>query len=304
MRGAGHATAAVAYNAAAPVFLGRRCAASLSWAPGSATRSSWRQQGATPPSSGGSGGSRSSRGPKVRVTSEEISYSVVIESCSRRGDARGAAEWLEEMAESSSRPNVFAFNAVIASFARKGEAREAVSWLERMVKEGLAPNVVSYTAVIDGCAKAGDSEGAVRWFEIMLEKGIEPTALSYNAVINSCARLGDTEGAVQWLERMRLVIMPDTISYNSAISACANARPAPRADEAERLFREMRAAGLNSTASTLSALDKAIGVQRRDALCQALGVNVQKAAEHRPPPAHRKVRPLGAAPWDTKSAGG
>merc|ERR1711972_761692 len=93
------------------------------------------------------------------------------------------------------------------------------------------------------------------------------------------------------LERMRSTIRPDEISYNTAISACANARPTPRADEAERLFREMRAAGLHPTVSTLTALDRAIGGRRKDALCQALGVNIDKVAQHRPPPTHRKVRP-------------
>merc|ERR1712048_590099 len=157
------------------------------------------------------------------------------------------------------------------------------------MQDGLAPSVHTYTAVIDGCAKAGDGDSAVRWFETMLDKEISPNIYTYNALINSCARRGDAEGAVKWLERMRPVLIPDVVSYNTAISACANASPAPRADEAERLFREMRAVGIGATASTLSALDKAIGQDRRDALCQALGVNVSKVE---PDFTHRKVRPL------------
>lgn len=218
-------------------------------------------------------------------------YPAVIEACSRKGDAREAAVWLQEMASSAFRPNVFAFNAVIAGFARRGSAGEAAGWLGRMKAEGLEPNVVSYTAVIDGCAKAGDAAGAVRWFETMLHNSITPNAVSYNAVINGFARLGDTENAVAWLERMRRAMPPDKISYNSALHSCSNAQP-PRADEAERLFREMWTEGLDPTASTLSALEKAIGVRRRGILCNSLGVDVERASSNRPQPTHRKVRPL------------
>merc|ERR1711920_205806 len=112
----------------------------------------------------------------------------------------------------------------------------------------------------------------------MLEKGIAPSIYTYNALINSCAQRGDVEGAVKWLERMRPDILPSAVSYNAVIKACANAQPNPRAAEAEHFFREMREAELVVSAITLSALDKAIGVDRRTALCQALGVNVDKAA--------------------------
>lgn len=224
---------------------------------------------------------------------------MVIEACSRKGDALGAAGWLEEMVASTFKPNVFAFNAVIAGFARKGSAQEAVGWLGRMRAEGLEPNVVSYTAVIDGCAKAGDPEGAEQWFRAMLESGLKPNVMSYNAMINSYARVGDVAGALAWLERMQGEMLPDEISYNSAIHACANARP-PDEAEAERLFRQMSAANLWPTASTLSALGQALGARSRDALCARLGVNTKRAERHRPPPAHRRVPPVtkGSPLWE------
>jgi len=216
---------------------------------------------------------------------EEISYSYVIDSCARKGDTRGAAGWLEEMASSPFKPNVFAFNAVIAGFARKAKATEAAAWFDRMIAEGLEPNVISYTAVIDGCAKAGDADGAARWFDDMVERGVAPNTLTYNAVINSCARRGDVDGALKWLRQMH---SPDEISYNSAIHSCANARP-PRIDEAESLFREMVAVGFQPTASTFTALERAIGYNRSSALCSSLGVDprrskaVQRSHRHVPP---------------------
>lgn len=274
----------------------QRSAQGLSWAAGSVP---------TRPAPRGPETQRAAnvRGGRVRVAPEEVSYSVVIESYARRGDAHGAAGWLEEMAASAFKPNVFAFNAVIASFARKGSAAEAAEWLERMVAEGLEPNVVSYTAVIDGCAKVGDREGAARWFDTMLENNVTPNTLTYNAVINSCARHGDVDGALRWLERMcshgsaGSILKPDEISYSSAINSCANAQP-PAAETAEQLFREMRSAGLHPTASTLTALERAVGVERGSSLCDALGVDIKQAKRHRPPPEHRRVRPLAARTSD------
>lgn len=230
------------------------------------------------------------------MTDEEISYSVVIDLCSRKGDALGAAGWLEAMVASTFiKPNVFAFNAVIAGFARKGSAEQAVGWLSRMRSQGLEPNVVSYTAVIDGCAKAGDPKGAEHWFEAMLEAGVKPNRLSYNAVINSYARIGDTEGALRWLERLRAAGEPDEISYNSAIHSCANARPPADAEApalAERLFEQMCEEEVWPTASTLSALSLAVGARRRDELCAQFGINVKRALQHRRPPKHRRVAPV------------
>eukprot|EP00933_Yihiella_yeosuensis_P066529 TRINITY_DN70848_c0_g1_i1.p1 TRINITY_DN70848_c0_g1~~TRINITY_DN70848_c0_g1_i1.p1 ORF type:complete len:347 (-),score=78.53 TRINITY_DN70848_c0_g1_i1:46-1086(-) len=232
---------------------------------------------------------------QTQVTPEEISYTVLIESASRSGAARAAAEWLEEMFSMGVRPNVFSFNAVIMAYARKGRSSEAIAWFNRMLDEDLKPDVKSYTAVIDACAKAGDSVAAVRWFELMVEKGIQPSAVSYNAVINSCARHGDATGALSWLEKMRLDgVQPDKVSYNSAIHSCATATP-PRSDEAEDIFREMRQSGILATVSTLNALERAVGSSRRDELCYDLGVDIDKAYQHRLPRAHRQVRPLTAS---------
>jgi pentatricopeptide repeat protein len=232
----------------------------------------------------------------VKVSDDEISYSIVIHNCSKKGDALGAAGWLEAMVASAfTKPNVFAFNAVIAGFARKGSAAEAVGWLSRMRSQGLEPNVVSYTAVIDGCAKAGDPTGAEYWFEAMLEEGVAPSRTTYNALINCYARIGDTEGALAWLERLRASSEPDEISYNSAIHSCANARPPDDAEApalAEKLFREMLEDGLWPTASTLSALGLAMGARRRDELCASLGIDLKRAMQHRRPHKHRRVAPL------------
>jgi len=218
----------------------------------------------------------STRSGRIRVPTEEVSYSVVIQACSQKGDAQGAASWLEEMASTVYGPNVFAFNAVIAGFAQQGSPDEAARWLARMKADGLEPNVVSYTAVINGCARAGDSIAAVRWFETMLQNGIAPNTASFNAIIIGFARLGDVTSAVRWLERIRgSSLSPDEVSYNSAIHGCACARPA-RADKAERLFQEMRTAGLWPSSSTITSLDRAVGTRRRDALCETLGLDIAR----------------------------
>merc|ERR1712232_1378157 len=75
---------------------------------------------------------------------------------------------------------------------------------------------------------------------------------------------------------LRQMHSPDEISYNSAIHSCANARP-PRIDEAESLFREMVAVGFQPTASTFTALERAIGYNRSSALCSSLGVDPRRS---------------------------
>lgn len=227
----------------------------------------------------------------MRVAPEEISYSVVIEACARNGDTRGAEEWVERMKESPFKPNVFVYNAVIAALARKGNADEAIRWFRRMVAAGLVPNVMSYVSVIDGCAKANDPEGAAKWFGDLATAGLRPNNNAYNAVINSSARVGDADAASSWLDRMwneKPPVSPDVISYSTAINGCAQADP-PQAELAERLFRQMRDVGLHPTASTLSALERALGAARSDSLCAALQIDVERQKRHRPP-MHRSER--------------
>lgn len=207
------------------------------------------------------------------------------------------------MASSPFKPSVFVYNAVIAGFARKGRAEDVERWFNRMVAEGLEPNVMTYVSVIDGCAKARDSIAAVRWFDAMQACGVRPNNNAYNAVINSCARVGDAEGASRWVDRMwdaEPPVSPDEISYNAAINGCAQATP-PQAALAEQLFRQMRDVGLHPTASTLSALERALGAERNSALCSALKIDVERQMRHRPP-LHRSDRArrvdLSARRWD------
>eukprot|EP00930_Biecheleria_cincta_P041718 TRINITY_DN28648_c0_g1_i1.p1 TRINITY_DN28648_c0_g1~~TRINITY_DN28648_c0_g1_i1.p1 ORF type:complete len:338 (-),score=56.45 TRINITY_DN28648_c0_g1_i1:64-1077(-) len=260
----------------------------LSWAPRTVAQA---ELGVSPqwPSSEMSTSKPSGR--VVRVSEKEISYSVVIEKMSSQGSMQTAETLLQEMLDSEVKPNIFVFNAVIAGFARRGQTKEASVWLGKLQAAGLTPNVMSYTALIDSCAKAGDSDGAVKWFNLLVEKDLSPNAVSYNAVINSFARVGDTDNALEWLARMRAVVPPDKVSYNSAIHSCAMADP-PRAEEAEELFREMKSAGLDATASTLNALERAVGSSRRDQLCLDLGIDIDKALQRKHAREHRQARPL------------
>lgn len=237
--------------------------AALSWTPGSSVPS-------------GSGGRR------PRVAPEEISYSVVIVQCSKRGDARRAAAFLDEML--ASRANVFVFNVVIAAFARKGDAAEAARWLNRMAAVGLAPNSESYTAVIGGCATASDPASAERWFELMEERHVPPIPATYGAMISSFAGRGDVGGARRWLSRMAHSRQaPDEAAYTAAIRCCANAQP-PDGGEAQQLFREMRESQIQPTSGSLIALASAVGSSRRDELCRELEVDMAKAMQRRPEP--------------------
>lgn len=255
--------------------------------------------------SGAASGEGRMRATKVTVPPEEISYSVVIHEYSKKGDVRGAAKWLTEMASSPWKPNVFVFNAVIIGFARQSDVDEAAAWLDKMIASGLQPNVFSYNAVIDTCAMRGDSKGAAEWFEKMILSGITPNEVTYNVVINSCSKAGDAEGAIRWLGRMRDEHTPDVISFNSAINACARVEPR-YASQAERLVLEMRSLGIHPTEATWRALTGAVGERRGQELRAEYEEALRKGGVRQPTvpkrfrepegdPGNRRRRPAGTA---------
>jgi len=227
---------------------------------------------------------------ETRVSTKEISYSVVIAGFARRGLPEAAASWLEAMVDDDMPPNVFVFNAVIATFAGHGNVAEATAWLRRMEEAGLEPNIASLNSIIDSCAKAGHAAEAERWFHSISERNLQPDRVSYNTVINAFARCGDYQGASLWLEQMRSVMEPDQVSYNSVLNSCAVAKESRR-DEAERVFKEMSSRGLPASAASLTSLERAVGTDRRDEICAELRIDVQEvlAASKR---THRKVKPL------------
>lgn len=243
------------------------------------------------------------------VTPNPISYIAIVDVLARTGDSAGAAWWLSEMKRKGLQPPTATYAAVICSCAKDGHATAAVRWLTEMRQAGVPPCARCFNAIITSCAKSGDSRGAIRWLEEMTRENHAPDKFSYTEVVQSFAKKGDSKGARRWLDEMIQVgLSPDVVSYTAVVSACAKAGRALEAEEVmaamqeeglrpnamtwtwaiiayansrasrrtfkgpEVAFRKMVASGLRPTNFTLSALDRAVGVGKRAALCEELGV--------------------------------
>ena len=146
-----------------------------------------------------------------------VTFSALINTCARVGEADKALEYYREMLEKwSVNPNVTAFNVVIHACAKGRKGREAVGVYEEMKGRGVEPTRSTYNSLLNACSKMSGVEGekGVRegeWggkkgreiFEEMKESGVGEDTVTMNSLVNLCRGEGDLEGAIKYYEEMK-----------------------------------------------------------------------------------------------------
>ncbi|CAE7812142.1 unnamed protein product [Symbiodinium necroappetens] len=171
----------------------------------------------------------------LSLSPDEITYTSLIESCTRSGDVTGADDWLRTMVEAQLTPDEVAYTSVLTGFARASDVVEAQRVLCDIRSSQLEPDLVAYTALASASARAGDPEGIQTVFRDIYAAALQPNLLTWTA----------------------------------AIAACARARP-PRPREAERAFQSMIRQSLEPDEVALRRLEEAVGPHRVAVLCRGL----------------------------------
>lgn len=233
---------------------------------------------------------------------DNVSYNLVIRSCAKRGDFRGAEQWLShmesrgveattcsyntvldacakadnaeaceaylhEMLEKGLQANVISYATAIYAWARRGEESLAEHWLKQMVAAGIAPDSVSYNSLIHACGVSGNAIGAERWLQEMQAAGLEATVTSYTSVMDAAAKAGDIAKAEKWLEAMiASKVAPNVVSFCAMIDACAKQSDVTRAEYWHNRMTECGVApNAHSCSAVINACSKAADVARAEA---------------------------------------
>jgi hypothetical protein len=186
------------------------------------------------------------------VQPNSISYTSVIDSCVKSGQANAAqqAERLFlELLDAQVELHISSVDAVLNALTIQGSlesAERAEHVLTRLeTLPTMQPTVHSYSTVMNAFAKCGAAERAHAILTKVLEKGrVEVDTVMFNVVINAWAASGDAQAgskAVELLKQMeQLCIEPDIVTYNSVLSAWSKSGHANAGPQAERILKQLQ----------------------------------------------------------------
>lgn len=186
------------------------------------------------------------------VEATVCSYNTVLDACAKADNAEACDAWLEEMARKGVEANVISYATALYAWARRGEEGRAEAWMNKMLAEGIVPDAVSYNSLIHACGVSGHAAGAERWLLEMQAAGLEATVTSFTSVMDAAAKAGDIPRAEKWLEAMiSAKVEPNVVSFCAVIDACAKASDVPRA---EHWHNRMIECGIPPNAYSFSAV--------------------------------------------------
>jgi len=195
---------------------------------------------------------------------DTVSYNLVIRACAKKGDFKGAEQWLSRMELNGVEATVCSYNTVLDSCAKADNAEACEAWLQTMLSKGIEANVISYATVIYARARRGQASLAEAWLKKMTDAGIAPDAVCYNSMMHACGVSGNAAGAEHWIEEMQANGLEATVTtFTALIDACAKAGDVSRA---QRWLEAMISAGISPNVVTFSAMIDACAKSSNPAL--------------------------------------
>jgi len=200
------------------------------------------------------------------VEATTCTYNTLLDACAKADRAEACETWLQTMLDKGVEANLISYATTIYAWARRGEEAVAAAWLQKMEAAGIAPDTVSYNSLIHACGVNGNAAGAERWLEKMQSAGLEATVTSYTSVMDAAAKAGDIPTAEKWLEAMiESKLKPNVVSFCAMIDACAKKSNVVRAEYwHNRMLDCGIQANAHSCSAVINACSKAGDVERAE----------------------------------------
>ncbi|KAF3778273.1 Pentatricopeptide repeat-containing protein [Nymphaea thermarum] len=141
--------------------------------------------------------------------------------------------------------SVFLWNLIMNEYAKAGDYEEAVSLFVEMQRNGVRPDSYSFSGVLKSCSALESIRGGQQVHDLLTKSGFHCYVTVGNALISFYSRCGRIECA-----QKVFAIMPerDVISWNATTGGLLlNGR----ANEAIKLFREMKSCGVKADLATM-----------------------------------------------------
>eukprot|EP00250_Pteridium_aquilinum_P025238 c30404_g1_i1 orf=1-531(+) len=125
----------------------------------------------------------------------------------------------QEVFDTLSTRNIFAWNSLITGYAQSGNVEKVLSLLNKMSGEGIRPDRVTFVSVLNACSHTGTLEKGATYFNAMSENyGIAPGVKHHTCLVDLLGRAGQIERAAQIIKETPF--HPDSVMWVSVIGAC------------------------------------------------------------------------------------
>lgn len=170
--------------------------------------------------------------------------SALVDMYIKCGDLNSARNALETMEAD----DVVSWNSMIVGCVRQGLKEEAFLFFRKMHQKNMKIDDFTYPSVLNSCASTNDVKNAKSVHSLIVKTGFEVYKLVSNALVNMYAKQNDLASA---FEVFNSITDKDVISWTSLVTGYAhNGSP----EEALKLFREMRIAGIDPDQVVISSI--------------------------------------------------
>ncbi|CAE6465490.1 unnamed protein product [Rhizoctonia solani] len=151
-------------------------------------------------------------------------YSTVIAAHARRGDERGASEWLRRMAKAGIRPDLAVYNSILHVFALRNDVTSVAEVLKRMKKSGIERDIRTVTILASMYARRGDPMGAEQVVRHALTvPGFTPDRKLLNSLLSAHINAASWVGVIRvfdWMVSMKSFdLRPEIDTMNNVLKA-------------------------------------------------------------------------------------
>ena len=126
------------------------------------------------------------------LSPNKVTYSILIEWCSKNGNMEKAYELYTQMKEKGIQPSVFNGNSLMLGFLKSRSLENAFKLFDEAVECGI-PKVFTYNYLLSWLSEKGKVNEAQGIWKKMTSKGVEPNVVSYNNMILGHYRKGDMD---------------------------------------------------------------------------------------------------------------
>jgi pentatricopeptide repeat protein len=169
----------------------------------------------------------------------QTTYNVVIDACTRTGQADRVPGLVVDMRSRGMEPNLITYSTIIKGFCQGGNMKAALDTLNDMRSNGrLKPDEILYNTLLDGCAQAGLVVEGEQLLKEMLAEEIAPSSFTMTCMTKLLGQAGRTDRAFELIDLMsaKYGLTVNAQSGSLLIQACLSANDLDRAMSAhERL---------------------------------------------------------------------
>ncbi|KAE9584842.1 hypothetical protein Lal_00024239 [Lupinus albus] len=177
-------------------------------------------------------------------------YNILMDSLHKIGEMKKALLLLDEMNDSSLKPDSFTYSTAILCHVDLGEIQEACACHNKIIEMSCIPSVAAYSCLAKGLCKIGEIDPAMMLVRDCLGSVTSgPMEFKYSLTIIHACKSNDAEKVIELLNEMiQEGCPPGNVAYSAVISGMSKYGTI---EEARKVFSNLRERKLLTEADTI-----------------------------------------------------